>query len=101
VLIAPKHAFYQITEGTPEIATSFCQAKLLYEQYVVLEAGVQVWLEAEIDDDRVVVAVDVRVDAIEALEDLQDQRTECSWELDADARREHCFVVDVGLDPGH
>ena len=43
---------------------------LVDEQHVLLEAGVQVRLKAELADDRVVVAVDVRVDAVHALEDL-------------------------------
>lgn len=42
------------------------------EQHVVLEAGVEVWLETQVDNDRVVMTVNVGVDAIEALEYLPD-----------------------------
>lgn len=74
---------------------------LVDEQDVVLEAGVEMRLETESDDDRVVVAVDVRVDAVEALEKLTDQGRELLGEGDTNARGEHGLVIDVGLDPGH
>jgi hypothetical protein len=43
---------------------------LINEEDIVLEAGVEMWFEAQMDDDGVVVAVDVGVNAVEALEDL-------------------------------
>lgn len=42
----------------------------------MLEACVEVGFETKIDLDGVVVAVDVCVDAVKALEDLEDERTE-------------------------
>lgn len=49
---------------------------LVNKQNVLLEACVQMWLEAELTDYGVVVAVNVCVDAVHALEDLTDQRRE-------------------------
>jgi hypothetical protein len=43
---------------------------LVNEEHIVLEAGVYVRLEPQVDYDRVVMAVDVRVHPIQALEDL-------------------------------
>ena len=43
----------------------------------MLEAGVEMWFQAQLNDDRVVVAVDVGVDSIKALEDLTYQGWEC------------------------
>jgi hypothetical protein len=45
---------------------------LIYKQYVMLEARIQVWLEAKVDDDRIVVTVDMGIDAIHAFEDLEE-----------------------------
>ena len=42
----------------------------------MLEARVQMRLQAQLHDDRVVVAVYVRVDAIQALEELADESRE-------------------------
>lgn len=58
-------------------------------------------LEAELADDGVVVAVDVGVDAVEALEDLADEGREGLGEGHADAARQHRLVVDVALHPAH
>lgn len=49
---------------------------LINEEDVLLEAGVQVGFQAELSDDWVMVAVDVRVDTVHALEDLAHK----SWE---------------------
>lgn len=74
---------------------------LIDEQDIVLEARVQMRLEAQLNDDRVVVAVDVRIDTVQALEHVADERGEGLGEGHADARGKHGLVVDVGLDPGH
>lgn len=50
---------------------------LINKQHVVLEASVEMWFQAQLDNDRVVVAVDVGVDSVKALEDLTDQGWEC------------------------
>lgn len=55
---------------------------LIYKQDVMLEARIQVRLEAKVDDDRVVVTVDMGVDAIHAFEDLEEERLECFRERD-------------------
>ena len=43
----------------------------------MLEAGVEMWFQAQLDNDWVVVAVDVGVDSVKALEDLTYQGWEC------------------------
>ena len=52
-------------------------------------------------DHGVVMAVDVRVDAVQALEELADDGGEVLGKGDADAGGEGGFVVDVGLHPRH
>jgi hypothetical protein len=56
---------------------------LIDEQDVVLEAGVQVWLETEVYHDGVVVAVDMGVDSVQTLEDLAEETREGLWERNA------------------
>lgn len=67
----------------------------------MLEARVEMRFEAQLNDDWVVVAVNVRIDAIQALEHVSDERRKGLWEGHADARGEHGLVVDVGLHPCH
>jgi hypothetical protein len=55
---------------------------LVYEQDVVLEAGVEMGFKSEVDDDRIVVAVDVCIDTIESLEHLLKKRSEAARERD-------------------
>lgn len=43
---------------------------LVNEENVVLEARVQMWFKTQVDDNGVVVAVNVRVHSVQALEDL-------------------------------
>lgn len=49
---------------------------LINEEYVMLEARVEVRLKTQLNDDRIVVAVYVRIDTVEPLEQLLDQRRE-------------------------
>ena len=49
---------------------------LIHKQYVMLETCIQVRFEAKVDDDRVVVAVDMCIDAIHTFEDLEEERLE-------------------------
>jgi hypothetical protein len=56
---------------------------LVDKEDVLLEAGVKMWLEAELADNGVVMAVDVCVDAVHALEYLSDEREERFWEWNA------------------
>lgn len=74
---------------------------LVDEEDVLLEARVEVRFEAELANDGVVVAVDVGVDAVHALEDLADGLGERFGKGYADARGKDGLVVDVALDPAH
>lgn len=67
--VALQHAVYQIAEWSPIILPA-SQLVFIDEQDVVLEAGVQMGLEAQMYDDGVVMAVDMGVDTIQTLEDL-------------------------------
>lgn len=62
----------------------------------MLEAGVEVRLETEVDDDGVVVAVDVCVDAVETLEDLGEAGAEGFGEGDAYSKKLVLVIVRVG-----
>ena len=53
---------------------------LIDEEDIVLEARVEMWLKAQLDYDGIVVAIDMRVDSVEALEDLADKGGEGLWE---------------------
>jgi hypothetical protein len=99
--ITPQHALDKITQRTPKVLTAVCQSMLINEQDIVLEARIEMRLETQLNDDVVVVAVYVRVHAVQALEHVADQSGERLWKRHADAGREHGFVVYVGLDPGH
>lgn len=100
--VALQHALDQIAQRTPVVlASTLLEPVLIDEQDVVLETRVQMRLEAQVHDHLVVVAVDVCVDAVQALEQLPDRRGEVFGERDADARRECRFVVDVRLHPRH
>jgi hypothetical protein len=43
---------------------------LVNKENIVLEAGVEMWLKSEVDDNRIVVAVNVGVDTIQSFEHL-------------------------------
>jgi hypothetical protein len=64
-LIVLQHALHEIAQRSPEVFAPVCKTMLVNEQNVVLEACVQMWLEPQLNDDRVVVAVDVGVDTVE------------------------------------
>lgn len=74
---------------------------LVDKQHVLLEARVQVRLQPQLADHRVVVAVDVRVHAVHALEDLLHQRRKVLGERHADAAGHDGLVVDRALHPRH
>lgn len=67
----------------------------------MLKASVEMRLKAQVHDDWIVMAVDVRVHSVEALEELPEGGREVFREGDTDAGREGRFVVNVGLYPGH
>ena len=56
---------------------------LVDEQDVMFEAGIEVWLQSELDDNRIVMAIYVCVDPIKSLEELPDQRGEGLWKRHA------------------
>ena len=67
--VALEHAVHEVSQRAPEILTAG-KVVLIYEQNVVLEAGIEMCLEAEFPDHGVVMTIDVRVDAVHSLEDL-------------------------------
>jgi hypothetical protein len=99
-LVALQHALNQVAQGSPVILAAG-EVVLVDEEDVLLEAGVEVGLEAELADDGVVVAVNVGVDAVHALEDLADEAGELLGEGDADARGQDGLVVNIALYPRH
>lgn len=80
--IAPQHAIHKVAEWSPEVLSA-CEVVLVDEQHVLLEARVQVRLQSQLADHGIVVAVDVGVDPVHALEDLADQLWEGLWERHA------------------
>ena len=74
---------------------------LIDEQHVVLEARIQMRLEAQFDDDGIMVAVDVRIHAVQTLEHIPDKGRERLGEGYTNTTRKHLLVVDIRLDPRH
>jgi hypothetical protein len=74
---------------------------LIDEEHILLEAGIEVRLQAKLSDDGVVVAVDMGVDTVHALEDLANQRGERLGKGHANTTRHDGLVVDTALNPGH
>jgi hypothetical protein len=62
---------------------------LIDEENIVLEAGIEMRFKPQLDDDGVVVAVDVGVDAVEALEHVADEGWEGLGEGDALGSSQH------------
>lgn len=118
--VAPQHAVDQVAQRAPVVLPAG-KVVLVDEEHVLLEAGVEVRLEPELADHGVVVAVDVGVDAVHALEDLAHEGRERLGEGDAwdrsqsrcalivgigvgrrtNAAREDRLVVNAALDPAH
>ena len=69
--VAPEHAVDKVSQWSPEIFPTR-KVVLIDEQDVVLETCIQVSLQAQFADDWVVVAVDMSVYTIHALENLSD-----------------------------
>ena len=67
----------------PVKVLSRLEVELLDKEDIVFERGVHVWIETESDNDRVVVAVDVRIDAEETLDELADGALKVLGEVDA------------------
>lgn len=73
----------------------------VYEQDVLFETCVQVGLQTKLTNDGVVMAVDVGVDTIHALENLAHQGRKCLGKRDANATGHDSLVVDAPLNPRH
>lgn len=67
--VTPQHALDEISQRPPEVLP-IRQPVLIDKQDIVLEARVEVRFKTQVDDNRVVVTVDVRVRPIQPLEDL-------------------------------
>jgi hypothetical protein len=71
-LVALQHAVHKIAQRPP-VVSSTRQVVLVNEEHVLLKARVEVRLQAELTDHGVVMAVDVCVHTVHALEDLANQ----------------------------
>lgn len=101
--ITPQHTLNQLPQGPKPLRPPLPlirEPKLLNKKHVMLKARIQVRLEAQLPDDAVMVAVDVRVDAIQALEDLLDGGAELRREGDAGGGREERGVREERGGPG-
>lgn len=95
---------------------------LIDKKHILLEAGVEMRLQPQLPDYRIVVAVDVRVHTVHSLEDLTNESWEGFGKRNAyDCRQQSYriasvitqdkaltnlaghdgFIVDVGLNPCH
>lgn len=70
-LITLQHTLHQIAQRTPKVLSAG-QVVLINEQHVMLERSIEMRLKPQFEDDVVMVAVDMRIDAIEAFEHLSD-----------------------------
>jgi hypothetical protein len=68
-LVGSEHALDQIHKRPIEILAT-CQAVFINKQHIVFETGVEMRLEAQLDDDRVMVTVDMGIDSIHSFEEL-------------------------------
>lgn len=69
LLVTSKHVLHQVAEWAPEVLTTG-ETVLINEENIVLEACVEMRLEPKMNNHRVVVAVNVSIYPIEALEEL-------------------------------
>lgn len=74
--ITSEHAIDKISQWAPEILST-SKVVLIDEKNVMLEAGVEMGLQTELADDRVVVAVDVGINTVHSFEDLANHAREC------------------------
>ena len=100
-LIAPQHALDEIAQWPPEVLAPVCQPMFIDEEYIVFEACVEVRLKTELDDDGVVMAVDVCIDTVQALEHVANEGWEGLREWNTDTAGEHLLIVDIRLHPRH
>jgi hypothetical protein len=76
-----EHTVHEISQRAPKIfATS--KIVLIYEQNIMLKAGIEMRLEPEFSNNWVVMAVYVGVDTVHALEDLPNHAWEGLGERD-------------------
>ena len=74
-LVTAQHTVHQITQRPPVIFPTR-ELVLIDKQDIVFEASVEVRLKTEVHDYRVVVAVNMSVNTVQALEDLADETGE-------------------------
>ena len=70
-LVVSQHALNEISQRAPEILAA-SKIVLIDKEHVVLEAGIEMCFKTEFANHRVVVAVDVGVNAVHAFEYLAD-----------------------------
>jgi hypothetical protein len=99
--VASQHTLHQITQWPPKVLTATRQTMLIDEEHIMLEARVQVRLQSQLDNNRVMVTINVRIHPVQALEHVPDKSRKSLGERNADATRKHILIIDVGLDPGH
>lgn len=91
ILVTAQHTVHQITQRPPVVLPAR-QFVLVDKQDVMLEAGVQVWLETEMYHNWVVMAVDVGVDSVQTLEDLSEE----TWEGLGERNAYGCDKISAG-----
>jgi hypothetical protein len=100
--IAAQHALNQIAQRTPVVfPATLLQTVFVHKEHIVLEACVEMRLQAQVNNDRIVMTVDMCVDAVQALEDVAHGLWEMLGERYADPAGKGGLVVNVGLHPGH
>jgi hypothetical protein len=80
-LVALQHAVNQIAQRPPVVSPA-SKAVLVNEKHILLKASVEMWLKSQLPNDRVMVAVNVCINAVHALENLADQGRERLGEWD-------------------
>ena len=115
-LITLEHAVNEVAQWPPEVLATR-KVVLINEEDIVLEASVQMGFKSKFTDDRVVMAIDVRVNTVHSLEDLTNHGRKCLWEWNTcteisccfysefpqltDTAWKHRLVINVALNPGH
>ena len=94
--IAFQHTVHQIAQRAPEVfARALVQPMFINEQDIMLKARIEMRFKSQMHNDWIVMAVDVRVDSVEAFEQLTECGREMFGEGDAYAGGECGFIVDV------
>lgn len=96
--VTAQHALDEISQRPPEVLP-IRQPVLIDKQDIVLEARVEVWFKTQVDHNRVVVTVDVRVRPIQPLEDLTKKTRERlgernTWSHNSVSHKQHATAVE-------